>query len=192
MTVTLFDYRGAALSILLALMAAGCATDSASVQQTDETTGETEAVPAETETTDVGDDAPAAPETPVAEVIPLDAPAEDAAIPDDAPPPPPAAAATEGSPPDIADLAREISNHPRALWQSSSSSYEFFIGGLLNAEYSPDSKTLTLTSDRAEQQNLTCRYRFDNSLEVDGPADIDDPERTCGELTRQLATTLDR
>ena len=132
-----------------------------------------------------GDAAASETESPATEVIPLGQTSKNTTN----------KTATETTLPDIAVLANEIASHPRSLWQSTNSSYEFFIGGVLNAQYSPKEKTLTVMADnkgQGPQEALTCKYTLDNSLQAEAPAgsDIKDPTGACDRLTRELATSL--
>ena len=169
MVVKSFDYRGVALCAAINLLASGCATQDTAVQGS----------------TTSGDAGATEVESPAAEVIPLGQTSINKT----------GETEMETALPDIAELAKEIASNPLSLWQSTKNSYEFFIGGVLNAQYSPNEKILTVMADSKEQGTkaaLTCKYTLDNTLKAEVPAgsDIKDPTGVCDRLTRELARTL--
>lgn len=96
--------------------------------------------------------------------------------------------------PDIADLARGLTRHPRALWQSQSARYEYFIGGVLQARYAPGEQLLTLLDASHARAGLVCHFDFANNLTTETPQRIKatQAEQFCGELIRELHGALTR
>ena len=95
--------------------------------------------------------------------------------------------------PPVAEIAKErIAENNLALWQSKNKSYEFFVGGLLEAKYSPGDKTLTVSNDDKGENTLTCKYDSENNLwvKVTDGSNISDPESACDQLVGELASRL--
>lgn len=106
-------------------------------------------------------------------------------------PPPPAPAPL----PTVVEVAKSrMTEHNLALWQSKSKTYNFFVGGVLDAEYAPGNETLTITTGGSGVTSLTCKYDADNSLwvRVDKNSIVDNPEATCDKLVNELAGKLQR
>ncbi len=97
--------------------------------------------------------------------------------------------------PTVVEIAKSrMTEHNLALWQSKDKTYNFFVGGLLDAEYSPKNETLTISSDGRGPSALTCKYDAENSLwvKVDKQTNINDPEAVCDRLINELTSKLQR
>ncbi|KAF0191830.1 MAG: hypothetical protein FD165_1553 [Gammaproteobacteria bacterium] len=97
--------------------------------------------------------------------------------------------------PTVVEIAKSrMTEHNLALWQSKDKTYNFFVGGLLDAEYSPKNETLTISSDGRGASALTCKYDAENSLwvKVDKQTNINDPEAVCDRLINELTSKLQR
>lgn len=108
------------------------------------------------------------------------------------PAPPPAPVAPLPTTVEIAKT--RMAEHKLALWQNKNKTYNFFVGGVLDAEYAPGSETLTITTGAAGPLALTCKYDADNALwvKVDKSSVVDNPEATCDKLVNELAGKLQR
>jgi len=85
----------------------------------------------------------------------------------------------------VAQLMTQIGEHHRTLWHSATSSYSYYIGGILSADYSPSKEELIISSD---DQQLTCRYNGKGRL-IDSDNEVT-TRRKCDILVSLLTEHL--
>ncbi|MFQ5470578.1 MAG: hypothetical protein ACE5EH_09775 [Gammaproteobacteria bacterium] len=162
-------------ALLIFSIITGCASNAPTPDTTEATPSDsTQAEPVATETTTPSDAAKTDARTDMAtdtvvEIIPLDADAGAPTEVKEAPKkekPAPAAAKTDQAPPktiNVKALTSKIEQHRRTLWLSRTSSYRFYVGGIVDSIYDPAKSTLTISSGNSDSP-LTCEYSIDGKL----------------------------
>ncbi len=91
----------------------------------------------------------------------------------------------------IMALGGDLRAHPRAVFSSSSAKYGYFIGGVLNAEYDPVSRVLSVASQAADPA-VTCKYAADGALFIDPSEKAAAKRAACDDLILKLHESLVR
>ena len=102
------------------------------------------------------------------------------------------AAAPAPTPEEIQQAMARFSKHPGVLFQSSKGRYQYYVGGILNAEYDPQKSVLRVTPDQKMQSGPICEYLPDGKLKLSGKTGKAQLESiaTCNELLHELTGYL--
>lgn len=115
-----------------------------------------------------------------APVAPVDTPATPAPVAETVAP---AAAITPivAPSPDIIALANKMLAHRLTLWHMATSSYQFFVGEQVSAQFNPKDKTLAISKPSSD---VSCT--FDQNNRVVTAKTTAGSEQTCNDLAAQL------
>ena len=83
---------------------------------------------------------------------------------------------------DVSALSKKLTTHNTTRWISQKNAYSFYVGNVLNAEYSQDKEALTVTSEK-KGEDLSCSFPVSESKQMSKP---------CGELLSELNKYLSR
>ncbi len=95
------------------------------------------------------------------------------------------------SPAGIMALGSDLRAHPRAVFSSTSAKYGYFIGGVLDAEFEPTTRVLSLTSQGSSPE-VNCKYAADGALFIEDGEDADAKRANCDALALKLRESLAR
>lgn len=142
------------------------------------------APPAPAQAATPADAAAAAPQP----AAPSEPPAQQAAAPAQEAKP---AAAPAPTTEEIQNAMMRFTKHPRVLFQSSKGSYQYYVGGVLSAEYDPQNSTLRISPDQRTQSGPVCEYTQDGRLKLTGKGKAQlETVATCNKLMNELTGFL--
>ncbi len=103
------------------------------------------------------------------------------------------AVAGSSSPAGILALNQQIQASRLATYATRTAKYTYFIGGVLNAEYEPQTGVLSVSS-LAANESVTCKYAPDGTLFIDpkGSADAATHTNQCNGLISRLHQHINR
>ncbi len=92
-------------------------------------------------------------------------------------------------PEDVINTIQKLTKHPRVLYMSSKAQYNYYVGGLFNAEYNPGKQIFTISNDARQDSTLSCQYGKDGTMIDQAKLDANTVGQ-CGQLVNTLSTYL--
>ena len=90
----------------------------------------------------------------------------------------------------ISDVVKLIRDHGSSMYKVGDDSYQFFVGGLIDAKYFPGDKRLSV-SDASANDGLTCNYTIEGNLQTEADEDAaKEFTQGCESLVKKLSGLL--
>lgn len=105
-----------------------------------------------------------------------------------------AAAALLPLPPkEIVDTIKKLTTHPRVRYLSRTAQYDYYVGGLIDAEYDINKNQLVVTNSPAKDTGaVTCEYSKDGNMINDKNSAPSQTVAECNKLINELTGLLAR
>ena len=86
----------------------------------------------------------------------------------------------------VIEVVKQLRDHSGSLFNVGENSYQFFVGGVINAKYFPGDERL-IVSDLATSEGFTCEYSVGDDLKINAVKEL---PQGCEGLIKKLSGLL--